>query len=300
MEIHFGLAKRSRSWMVVKIRCLNLGWHVVPANKQHVASYPDWFQNLVRSHLESRLYIGQRTTTMKPTLRSGQVDYFFRDNRLYIGNTLLHLLDSRREEARIRRMNNERISQINNLKFNHDTDDALQFKDRFLACFDGVDEHIAKDYLLEYVKAEHLRHFRSLAERFNLEQLFSEFIATYYRDRPSLLQQLKNTPLSSGVTNFVEKRLLYYKLFYPVLPLKYHIRKFIQDVPDEIRSFFSPNQLPDLLLKTKERLINHITFKMAEQNLDGNRQEQNGMEADDVNNELQNIANELGRPNIST
>ena len=61
MEFHFALAKKSRGWLVTKIRCLNLKYHMVPHNRQDPAFYPSWFSAMVAEHLNT---IG--TTTKEP------------------------------------------------------------------------------------------------------------------------------------------------------------------------------------------------------------------------------------------
>lgn len=300
MEIHLNFVRRPREWILIKIRTLNLNWHVVPEIKQHLNSHPDWLQRLVERPLENATFNQQRSTTFRPLLRGSQLEYFYSNNQLRIGDTLLYQLDERRQRARERRENQSRRRAINRLRFNHQLDDALEFKDLFLDAFRDIEEHSAKEYLLNFVKPVHLNHFRQFILNASLVQVFEEFIAFYYRNRATRLNDLRNTRLDSGIETYVENRLLYYKLINPLLPLRHHIQKFIEESPNEIKQYFNPDQLPDLLINSKERLISHLNFKINQ----NNQQQQNPVNQDvqmNVNNledELNELANQNGRPNL--
>lgn len=299
-EIHIQLAKKARGWIIKKIRTLNIPWHVVPFDLIYPEAHPNWVQDLITTATTAAQYNQQRAITIKPILRDQQLAYFLLNGQLVIGTRILFQLDTRREQARERRENLNRMRRINRLKFNHRFDDALEFRDEFLEVFYGIEEHTSKSYLINFVKQEHQDHFREYSLNHTLRQLLEEFIVFYYNNRAARLNQLRDTSLDAGVETYVNNRLMYYKLINPLLPIRHHIRQFIDDSPPEIQSFFHPNQLPDLLINTKVRLISHLNYKLNQQNQQQpNRQQPNEQpNRANIDINLEDIAAELGRPNL--
>lgn len=288
MEMRFSFEKMSDGWNLVKIRTLFGRYHYVPAGLRLLNDFPPWFKEKA-----SALLPRGRTNKTKAFglyLVDHELKYFYHNRRLYVDGIQLTEQDTSIRDNTNRRKNNLQRKKIRALKFNHQTGDAMNFVDQFRSALVGVGEAEQKVHLLSLFVLDRDKQDFSNCSNQSIDGYLELFVNKYYVNREDVLNKLKSTPFSDGVENFVFKRFQYYSLAFPQFDFKSKYIQFVNDLPVDLKPWFTDRKQSDMILNSEKRIISYLNFKLDEGEITS-QQVQNEIEEDVGIQEFRRIFN---------